>query len=140
MPSSEVTTATASSDEVRRSRSELPIDLPVHARAELLQIAREALSNMARHSQATWAELGISLAGDEIVLAIADNGRGFDPTTAGKGEHYGLANMRDRAVALGGTLDLQTAIGAGTRIIVRIPATGYAVARDLPDPSGPEKR
>ena len=117
-----------------------PIDLPAHARAELLQIAREALSNVARHSDGTWAELRIDAAGDEIVLAIADNGRGFDPTTAGKGEHYGLANMRDRAVALGGTLDLQTAIGAGTRIIVRIPATGYAVARDLPNPSGPEKR
>ena len=117
---------------------ESPIDLPAHARAELLQIAREALSNVARHSEGTGAELGISEDGDEIVLAIADNGRGFDPTTAGKGEHYGLANMRDRAVALGGTLQLDTAIGAGTRIIVRIPATGYSIAADPPAPLNAE--
>lgn len=104
------------------------IDLPAHARAELLQIAREALSNVARHSEATWAELGISEASDEIVLTIADNGRGFEPTTARTGEHYGLANMRDRAVALGGSLQLESAAGAGTRIIVRIPALGYSTA------------
>jgi two-component system, NarL family, sensor histidine kinase DevS len=114
--------------EVEVRLPESPIDLPAHARAELLQIAREALSNVARHSGATWAELALSAAGDEIVLAIADNGRGFEPTTAKTGEHYGLANMRDRAVALGGTLQLETAAGAGTRIIVRIPALGYSTA------------
>jgi signal transduction histidine kinase len=107
---------------------ESSIDLPAHARAELLQIAREALSNVARHSEGTWAELAISEAGEEIVLAIADNGRGFEPTTVKTGEHYGLANMRDRAVALGGTLQLESAVGAGTRIIVRIPALGYSTA------------
>jgi len=110
-----------------------PIDLPAHARAELLQIAREALSNVARHSEGTWAELGITAAGDEIVLAIADNGRGFEPAMAESSEHYGLANMRDRAVALGGSLQLDTTLGAGTRIIVRIPAAGYSTHDGSPD-------
>ncbi|MEX2011021.1 MAG: GAF domain-containing sensor histidine kinase, partial [Chloroflexota bacterium] len=118
---------------------ESPIDLPAHARAELLQIAREALSNVARHSGGTWAEVGISADGDQIVLAIADNGRGFEPTTAATGEHYGLANMRDRAVALGGGLQVDTAVGAGTRIIVRVPATGYSIAGDPPAPLDLEK-
>lgn len=119
---------------------ESPIDLPAHARAELLQIAREALSNVARHSGGTWAELSLSEASGEVILAIADNGRGFELETTETREHYGLANMRDRAVALGGSLDLDTAIGAGTRIIVRIPAMGYAIAGDPPAPSDPEKR
>jgi signal transduction histidine kinase len=117
---------------------ESPIDLPAHARAELLQIAREALSNVARHSHGTRAELGIRAAGDEIVLAVSDNGRGFEGAMTEPNKHYGLANMRDRAVALGGSLQLDTAIGAGTRIIVRIPAAGYATRGDHSAPTGTE--
>lgn len=113
-----------------------PIELPAHARAELLQIAREALSNVARHSGGTRAELGISSAGDEIVMSIADNGRGFEPSTAETGEHYGLANMQDRAVALGGSLHLDSTIGGGTRIIVRVPAAGYSTDSAPVSPRG----
>jgi len=115
-----------------------PIDLPVHVRAELLQIAREALSNVARHSGGTSAELTLIAAGDEIVLGIADNGRGFEIASPERGEHYGLANMRDRAVALGGSLELESTVGAGTRIIVRIPAAGYSTHGDSDAPTGPE--
>lgn len=115
-----------------------PIELPAHARAELLQIAREALSNVARHSEGTRAELGISTAGDEVVMAISDNGRGFEPATAETSEHYGLANMRDRAVALGGSVQLDSVIGGGTRIIVRIPAAGHSTQGDTVAPMGPE--
>jgi signal transduction histidine kinase len=117
---------------------ESPIELPAHARAELLQIAREALSNVARHSGGTWAELTLTGAGDEIVLVISDNGRGFEPATTEPGEHLGLANMRDRAVALGGSMELDSATGAGTRIIVRIPAAGYSTFGDPRTPTSSE--
>lgn len=112
------------------------IELPAHVRAELLQIAREALSNVARHSGGTRAELGLTAADNEVTLTIADNGRGFDPAAAETQEHYGLRNMRDRAIALGGSLDLDAIPGAGTRIIVRIPAAGYPA--NLPRPTGLE--
>ena len=91
--------------------------------AELLSIAREALSNIARHARATRAELCIEpdpeIAGLEIV--IADNGTGFDPAATRSLGHQGLRNMRTRAVGIGATLLVDSHPGAGTRIIVRVP-------------------
>lgn len=90
-------------------------------RAQLLQITREALSNSARHSGASRAT--IRLTGDDggLLLLIEDNGRGFDPAGVHGGEHQGLINMRDRALSLGGQLEVDSAPGTGTRIIVRLP-------------------
>lgn len=103
---------------------ELPEHLdepPAHVRAELLQIAREALSNVARHAGAT--EAAVRLAADEtdLQLEIRDNGRGFDPSTTPREGHFGLANMRARATALGGALHVESGAVGGTHIIVRIP-------------------
>ncbi len=99
-------------------------DLPVARRAELLQIAREALSNMARHSRATQATILVEPVDSDLRLTISDNGRGFDPTQARSSTHQGLANMRARARDLGGTLTIQSGPGQGTRIIVRVPTRG----------------
>ena len=91
--------------------------------AELLSIAREALSNIARHARATRAELTVdpdpTIAGLEIV--IADNGTGFDPAAPRGVGHQGLRNMRTRAISIGATLLVDSHPGAGTRIIVRVP-------------------
>lgn len=107
------------------------IDAPAHVRGELLQIAREALSNLARHSDATEATLRLVHDREELVLEITDNGRGFDPTTTPPAGHLGLANMRDRATALGGALVIESSAGSGTRIILRVPAAGYREASTL---------
>jgi signal transduction histidine kinase len=103
---------------------------PPHVRAELLQIAREALSNVARHAGAT--ETTVRLAADETALhlEIRDNGRGFDPSVMPREGHFGLANMRARAAALGGTLQVESASGGGTNIIVSIPVD-YEEARTV---------
>jgi signal transduction histidine kinase len=91
--------------------------------AELLSIAREALSNIARHARATRAELTVdpdpTIAGLEIV--ISDNGTGFDPAASRGLGHQGLRNMRTRALAIGATLLVDSHPGAGARIIVRVP-------------------
>ncbi len=91
--------------------------------AELLSIAREALSNIARHARATRAELTIdpdpAIAGLEIV--IADNGSGFEPAAPRGQGRQGLRNMRTRAISIGATLLVDSRPGAGTRIIVRVP-------------------
>ena len=67
----------------------------------------------------------------DLQLEIRDNGRGFDPATTPREGHFGLANMRDRAAALGGALLVESAAGGGTHIIVRIPVGGYEEARTV---------
>ena len=101
-----------------------PVELPPHARAELLLIAREAFSNIARHADAATVRVSLAHERDRVRLDIVDDGRGFDPDHAAHDGHYGLANMRDRAEALGGSLELASQPSSGTRIIVRIPVPG----------------
>jgi signal transduction histidine kinase len=91
-------------------------------RAQLLQIAREALSNAARHAQASRARIGLVIEdASRLQLSIEDNGRGFEAEAQRGGEHQGLVNMRDRATHMGGQLQIESAPGSGTRIIVRVP-------------------
>jgi signal transduction histidine kinase len=99
------------------------IDLPAHARGELLQITREALSNIARHAHATTARVALRQVDGAIHLEIADDGIGFDASASIPRGHHGVANMRDRAAALGGTLDVGSG-GRGTTIIVTVPLMG----------------
>ncbi len=96
------------------------IDMPAHARGELLQIAREALSNTARHANATNARVLLRCDADQVRLELVDDGKGFDSRAATPGGHLGLANMRDRAGRLGGTLEVESGRN-GTTIIVRVP-------------------
>jgi signal transduction histidine kinase len=96
------------------------IDLPAHARSELLQIAREALSNIARHAHATTARITVRREDDRLLLEVADDGVGFDTSSAVPRGHLGLSNMRARAGALGGALEVGSG-GPGTTIIVTVP-------------------
>ncbi len=99
--------------------------LPPDRQSDILFIAREALSNVARHSGATRTGLALLDDDGQLVLTIEDNGRGFDPAALpgpdADGRHQGVSNMRDRAVALGGTFGLGRPDGDGTRIIVIVP-------------------
>jgi len=90
------------------------------ARGELLHLAREAFSNIARHSRATQAMLVVRTDPDEVTIEIADNGVGFDPAGIAPGRHHGLSNLRERAIAAGGRLEIDSRPGAGTRLIVHI--------------------
>lgn len=94
--------------------------LPEHARAPIFHITREALSNVARHSRATRAS--VVLRGDRgsVRLEINDNGVGFEPDQERASTHQGLANMAARAARHGGQLSIESAAGAGTRIIVTV--------------------
>jgi signal transduction histidine kinase len=118
-------------DELRRNTtSEIeivgdePESISLKVVAELLAIAREALANVARHSGATHTSVRLAVRGSHVRLEIADDGRGIDPEAEPARGHHGLANMRARAEALGGTFDLQSRPGAKTRIIVSIPRAG----------------
>jgi signal transduction histidine kinase len=95
--------------------------LAPEAEHELVQIVREALSNVARHSQAHHATLTVQVAGEVVEIRVEDDGVGFDPAVRLDGTHFGLANLRDRAGAFGGTIRIESDPGKGTRIIVRLP-------------------
>ena len=101
--------------------SALDVRLPPEANHELLQIAREAVSNVARHSGASRASLTLHVDDDEAILRVEDDGVGFDPDRRLGSGHFGLANLRDRAAGVGGTLSIGSEPAKGTRIIVRLP-------------------
>lgn len=96
------------------------------ARTALFRIAQEALTNVRRHSGASQAAVRLSLGGVEARLTVTDNGRGFaaDEGAAAAGSRsarLGLAGMRERAAMLGGTLEVTSAPGGGTRVTARLP-------------------
>lgn len=94
------------------------------ARAEqLVQIAREALSNVVRHAQARQVRVHLEYGGDHIRLAISDDGIGMPASFegVGQGNGHGLVNMRERAELLQGELHLKSAPDQGTTVEVVIP-------------------
>jgi signal transduction histidine kinase len=98
------------------------MELPADQRVQLLRIAREALSNIARHSGASRATVRFERDGSLVRLVIADNGTGFDPDADRGPGHRGLTNMRARARSISGELKVDSQRGAGTQISVAIPA------------------
>ncbi|MEU7278896.1 sensor histidine kinase [Streptomyces sp. NPDC045431] len=96
--------------------------LPDRVRSALLRIAQGALANVREHAGATSAALTLTYLDDQVVLDIADDGRGFDPAAVRKGlRGHGLPAIRARAEQLGGTLTIESAPGEGTVLSVSIP-------------------
>ncbi|MDF2743418.1 MAG: integral rane sensor signal transduction histidine kinase [Actinomycetia bacterium] len=88
--------------------------------AEVVQLAREALSNVSRHAQATSCRVSLYRLQDATVLEIDDDGRGFDPARA-SGTGQGLPNLHERAKRLGGRTQIHSTPGQGTKVQVTIP-------------------
>jgi signal transduction histidine kinase len=95
--------------------------LPLHIQQDFLRIAQEAISNALRHAKPTVISVNLRLVSPNLILEIRDNGSGIDNTRLENGEGLGLGNMRERAKTLGAELDIRTADGRGTSIIVRFP-------------------
>jgi signal transduction histidine kinase len=95
-----------------------PIDtqVPDDVADQMLAALREALANVAKHAQASRADVAVE-AGTELVLTVRDNGVGLAKTT----RRSGLANLADRAAELGGTLHAVAAEGGGTKLEWRVP-------------------
>jgi signal transduction histidine kinase len=93
--------------------------LPAGSAEVLFRSAQEALANVGRHARARNVRIELARRGAEVVLRVEDDGLGFDPGRDAAG--MGLANLRRRAVALGGVVTIESAVGAGTTVALRIP-------------------
>ena len=93
--------------------------LSIEVVAEVLAITREALTNVARHAEATTCRVELDAIDSVLEMAIIDDGRGFDSAAATPRGHHGLSNIRARAAALDAELTVTSASGAGTRVIMR---------------------
>lgn len=94
---------------------------PVEFRFHVLQMAREALSNAVRHSGASTIRVDCSeLPDGTALIAVRDNGRGFEPASAESAGH-GLRNLRLRAAQIGATIEVLSTIGTGTELLIRVP-------------------
>jgi signal transduction histidine kinase len=95
-------------------------------RRGMYRICQESLTNIVHHAGANQSKICVDIADGRARIILRDNGRGFDPATAFtrnfKGEHFGLRGMHERAASLGGTFEIFSNIGAGTSILIDVPA------------------
>ncbi|TAK10947.1 MAG: sensor histidine kinase [Anaerolineae bacterium] len=88
----------------------------------LFRAMQELLNNSALHSQANQIKVHLDMGADAIRLAVEDNGKGFDPDKVQMDDGLGIKLIRDRAEMLGGTFEVDSAIGQGARITLTLPA------------------
>jgi len=99
--------------------------LPEKAETSLFRILQEALNNIAKHADARRVSVRLSRQPKSVLLQVFDDGRGIDPIVvkaqANSGGHMGMVGMRERAAQLDGEFSVDSSLGKGTRITVRLP-------------------
>jgi signal transduction histidine kinase len=96
-------------------------------------VAQEALRNVERHARAGGARLSLRVEAGDVILDVADDGAGFDLGEAeARRPGMGLFSMRERLGLVGGTLDVRTAPGRGTRVRARAPLDSLAPRHTVP--------
>jgi len=105
-----------------------PVELPQPYKVALLRAAQASLANVRLHARARTAVVTLAFLGTEVTLDVYDDGVGFDPlavAAAGAvrpdGSGFGLRSLRERVLALNGSLELESAPGEGTVVAVRLP-------------------
>ena len=92
-------------------------------------MVQEALTNIARHARATEVCIEMHQTGGELLLTVLDNGVGFDEAAMYREGSHGLMGMRERALMLGGQLEIGNSPGGGGRVTVRLPLAHAGAAR-----------
>lgn len=120
----------------------IPVDsLDVASRTVLFRVAQEALTNVARHARATNVRISIAKAPGGMRLKIVDDGKGFQLQNlllAGSNKRLGLLGMRERVEMVGGSFEIVSAVGKGTRVTAIIPTSKAAkTTRKIPRKSIP---
>ena len=111
-----------------RTGTECRLDLPRHdividveRTTALFRILQETLTNVTRHAKATHVTVRLAKEGGSLILEVHDNGKGISQERLLPGRSLGILGMRERAWILGGDLDINSTLGTGTTITVRIP-------------------
>jgi signal transduction histidine kinase len=102
----------------------VPDTLPVEVEAACFRTLREALTNVARHAQASRVTVTLGLVDRELVLSIRDDGAGFDARRLRRlrrGPSLGLVGIKEQAELVGGTLEIASSCGSGTCLVARFP-------------------
>lgn len=110
------------------SREDIMLDRELST--ALFRIFQETLTNIAKHAGASHVDISLEDDGNEVLLTVTDDGRGIGKDDMHKSGSYGIRGMRERAVFLGGTIDISGAPGAGTQVRVRLPANRPSHAAD----------
>ena len=102
----------------------------------VFRVVQEAVNNAVRHARATRIRVSLRTEADALRLVIEDDGVGFDPESVSqrvkRGEHLGLLGMTERVRSAGGTIELHSSPGAGSRLEVRVPLAKQAAAARPP--------
>ena len=111
--------------------------LPALYELPLFRIIQEGLNNIGQHAHASsvLVRLAVDAAGG-VAVSVRDNGRGFDPGQLGPADHaghFGLRQMRERILDLGGTLDIRSAIGQGTELLITLPPVDQRAGHPIPN-------
>ena len=111
-------------------RQPLPVSLAIDASVgeppptvslACYRVVQEALTNVGRHAGATGVRVGLERSTSDLLLMVADDGRGFDPATSPGGGGFGLRGMSERVGLAGGRLEIVSAPGAGTTLRATFP-------------------
>ena len=107
-----------------RCRMDLPAEPfamdPERAR-DVFRIFQEAMTNVARHARATRVDIRLQLDGSELLLSVADNGLGISPADLRRPKALGLVGVRERALLLGGRVEIDGPAGGGTSVRLSVP-------------------
>lgn len=98
-----------------------PTDLPLNHATHLYRILQESLTNVVRHAEASQVEIELVEQDANLVLRVADDGRGITDEQIYSSRSIGLTGMRERALLCGGTVAIESAAAGGTTIIAHIP-------------------
>jgi signal transduction histidine kinase len=112
-------TAAAADIEVAAEATGTARRLPMGTEVVLLRVCQEALANVRKHAAARQVSVRLCYADGVVRLTVADDGGGFDIDLVNGG--YGLHGMRERVRQVGGTIQVRSAVGAGTEISVEVP-------------------
>ena len=108
----------------------LKVELSANEQVHVLQVVREALTNIEHHAHARRAWVALRRGADDAIeVSVEDDGIGIGEARSPHG-HFGLAIMRDRAASVGGSLDIEPRAPRGTRVRMRFrPQTAFAARR-----------
>jgi signal transduction histidine kinase len=87
----------------------------------VFRILQEALTNVARHAQATRVDISLQEDDGSLLLDVRDNGQGITENELSNQKSFGIVGMRERALAFDGKVNVEKAIDGGTRVLARIP-------------------